>query len=69
VSCHGFFHVGHKEFGNLIRDCTIAIDTSMEQKIQRLSALETDAKMGYPETWALEEGPRMWPGYPCFPFA
>jgi hypothetical protein len=28
MSCHGFFLVGHKEFGNLlIRDCTIAINT------------------------------------------
>jgi hypothetical protein len=28
VSCHGFFHMGHKEFGNLITDCTIAINNS-----------------------------------------
>jgi hypothetical protein len=27
MSCHGFFHVGYKEFGNLlIRDCTISVN-------------------------------------------
>jgi hypothetical protein len=32
VSCHGFFHIEHKEFGNLlITDCTIAVNKMMER--------------------------------------
>jgi hypothetical protein len=41
MSCHGFFHAGHKEFGNLlIRDCTTAVNisTGEEKRIQVLGA-------------------------------
>jgi hypothetical protein len=27
MSCYGFFHERHKDFGNLITDCTIAANT------------------------------------------
>jgi hypothetical protein len=33
MSCYGFFHAGHKKFGNLIRDCTVAINiTTLKQQ-------------------------------------
>jgi hypothetical protein len=35
MSCHGFFQVGHKEFGNLNTDGTIAVNT-LASEIQRL---------------------------------
>jgi hypothetical protein len=42
MSCHGFFYLGHKEFGNLlIRHCTIAISKITSQKMQHIFIVKT----------------------------
>jgi hypothetical protein len=53
VSCHGFFHVGHKEFGNLlIRDCTIAVNV---YTTEYYSTIKKNKMMSFAGKWSTLE--------------